>query len=305
VTQTRLTRAALLVSSGLAAGAGFQLFVGTEDTDRFFAWTIQPPLTAAFLGGAYWGALGLIALAARERQWVNARVALIATITLVVLLFVVTLAHLERFHTDSDDALTLVGTWIFISTYGWLPVLLLAALVAQLRAGGEDPPRTAPLATWMRATLAVHGTLLLGFGISFLIAPVATAVVWPWTLTPLTGRALGAWLFAVGVAATAGLWENDWRRIRAPLAAYVALAVLEAVALVRYPGTPDWGHPGAWAIAAVLASMLAVGVAGLRIVAGYGRATASTPRGESTRSRSRPVPISETSTPSSRSTNST
>jgi hypothetical protein len=32
--------------------AGLQLFVFATETDRFFAWTIASPLTAAFLGAA-------------------------------------------------------------------------------------------------------------------------------------------------------------------------------------------------------------------------------------------------------------
>jgi hypothetical protein len=262
--QTRLTRVALLVSAGLAAGAGLQLFFGAGHTDRYFAWTIQPPLTAAFLGAMYIGAMVLVALAAREAAWANARVAFIATICLVPLLFVVTLIHLERFHTGSDSAVTLAGTWIFITTYGWLPVLLVAALVGQVRAPGADPPRLSPLPGWLRAVLGVHAAVLLALGVAYLAVPESADSLWPWQLTPLTGRALGAWLLSVGAAAAAGVWENDLRRIRVPLAAYVALSVLAAAALARYSDTVDWGHPGAWAVVAVLTSMFAVGVVGLR-----------------------------------------
>ncbi len=263
--QTRLTRIALLVSAGLAAGAGLQLFFAPEQTDEYFAWTIQPPLTAAFLGAMYLGAIVLLVLAAREEVWANARVAFFATTCLVPLLFLVTLIHLERFHTDSDNTITLAGTWIFITTYGWLPLLLVAALVVQLRATGADPPRLFPLPGWLRSALVVHAAVLLALGIAYLAVPESVDSLWPWELTPLTGRAAGAWLVSVGVAAAAGVWENDLQRIRVPLATYLALSVLSAVALARYSGTVDWGHPGAWAILAVLASMLAVGAAGLRL----------------------------------------
>jgi hypothetical protein len=43
----------LLAASILVSLAGVQLFILTENTDRYFAWTIDPPLTAAALGGAY------------------------------------------------------------------------------------------------------------------------------------------------------------------------------------------------------------------------------------------------------------
>ena len=264
--QSRWMRVALLVSAGLAAGAGLQLFVATEQTDRYFAWTIEPPLTAAFLGAAYIGALILTALAARERLWAGARVAWLASMALVPLLFLVTIIHVDRFHTDSDDALTLVGTWFFITTYGWLPLLLLGAFVGQRRTPGGDPPRTRPLRGWMRAVLVVHAVLLLTLGAGFLVAPATVDAVWPWPLTPLTGRALGAWLLAVGVAAAAGARENDVWRVRVPFAAYIGLALLGALALLRYLETPDWSHVGAWGIVLVLASMLVLGVAGLNAV---------------------------------------
>jgi hypothetical protein len=43
-------RGLLLAAGALVFLAGFQLFILTEQTDLYFAWTIQPPLTAAFLG---------------------------------------------------------------------------------------------------------------------------------------------------------------------------------------------------------------------------------------------------------------
>ncbi len=163
----------------------------------------------------YLGALVLTALAAREKAWVNARVSFAASICLVPLLFIVTL-HLDRFHTSSDDVVTLVGAWIFITTYGWLPVLLVAGLVAQLREPGVDPPRSASLAVWMRATLAAHTELLCSLGLALLAFPTSVDRLWPWKLTPLTGRAAGAWLLSIGVAAAAGFRENDSRRLRVP-----------------------------------------------------------------------------------------
>ena len=53
----------LLVASGLVFLAGVQLFIGTEQTDLYFAWTIMPPLTAASLGAAYWASFVLEFLA--------------------------------------------------------------------------------------------------------------------------------------------------------------------------------------------------------------------------------------------------
>jgi hypothetical protein len=65
--------AVLYVLTALTFFAGTQLFVLSDHTDRFFSWTIEPPLTAAFLGAAYWAACVLLAPAARAhcaaRAW--------------------------------------------------------------------------------------------------------------------------------------------------------------------------------------------------------------------------------------------
>ena len=53
----------LFVAAVLVLLAGFQLFVFTERTDTFFAWTIVNPLAAAFLGGSYWASFAIEALA--------------------------------------------------------------------------------------------------------------------------------------------------------------------------------------------------------------------------------------------------
>ncbi len=261
---TKGMRVTLAISGAMTTIAGAQLFIGSEHTDHYFAWTIKSPLTAAFLGAAYWAALVLVALAARERIWANARVAVVAAVVLVPLIGLVTFVHLDKFHTSSDDNLTLVGTWLFIATYVWLSVVLWVFFVRQLRIPGGDPPRTAPLPSWARALLLGQGVFLLAVGAAFLVAPGSTKDIWPWLLTPLTARATGAWAFAIGVAAVAGAREHDWRRLQAPFAAYVTLAVLATVAVLRYTGEPDWGHPGAWMLFAVLASMLVLGLVGLR-----------------------------------------
>src|SRR5438445_13414639 len=69
----------LYAASTLVFLAGLQLTVFTEQTNTYFAWTISPPLTAAFLGAAYWAAVPVEVIAARQTIWAQARVAVPAT----------------------------------------------------------------------------------------------------------------------------------------------------------------------------------------------------------------------------------
>ena len=66
-------RRLLFTAAVLVLLAGIELFAFTGRTDRFFAWTIASPLSAAFLGAGYWAAVAIEALAGRQRLWANAR----------------------------------------------------------------------------------------------------------------------------------------------------------------------------------------------------------------------------------------
>lgn len=252
----------LLAASILVLITGVQLFVLSEATDQFFAWTIKPPLTAAFLGAAYWAVCATEVLASRRRVWAEARIAVPAVLTFTGLTLVVTLLHLDRFHLVHPDPIARIAAWAWLLVYALVPLLLIVLLVRQVRAPGEDPPRKLPLGGWVRAVLVIHAVLLLPVGIALLLVPQAAAGLWFWPLTPLTGRAIGAWLVGLGVAAIHATWENDWVRVRAGTMTYVALGALGLVVLARYPTDVDWTRPAVWIYIAVLLSMFLGGVYG-------------------------------------------
>jgi hypothetical protein len=151
----------LLAASILVFLAGIQLFILTENTDRYFAWTVDPPLTAAALGGAYWASSVLELGASRQPTWARARIALPAVLVFTTLTFVTTLLHLDRFHLGNGfPATTQFVTWLWIAVYAVVPVLMSILLVHQLRAAGVDEPRRNPLPPWLRAVLGVHAVVL-------------------------------------------------------------------------------------------------------------------------------------------------
>lgn len=257
-------RRMLLVASGLVFTIGIPLYLLPERTERFFAWTINPPLTAAFLGGAYWASFLLEFLASRERRWADARVAVPAVFAFTLLTLVVTLLHIDRFHlARSLPPETRLVTQVWVIVYAVVPPLLLGLwLIQNSRPGGDSPP-CAPLPRWLLVVLAGQATVLILLGAALLLAPLRVAGLWPWPLTALTGRAVGVWLVGVGIAAGHVAWEGDWRRGRASWAAFAALGALELLALARFPGAVRWGSPAAWCYVAFLAGFLAIGLAGL------------------------------------------
>ena len=258
-------RTVFVVGSILVTAAGFQLFVLTDRTDRIFAWTIDNQVTAAFLGAFYFVALVLAGLSARELVWVRARVGVLGVFVFITLTFVLTLLHLGLFHFDASGTVAKGAAYLWFSVYMLAPVGVAVAWAYQLRTPGQDPPREHLLPSWYRVSLGLHAvvTLLVGIWL-FVAAPAGKTAVWPWTLTPLTARAIAAWLIGLGLVLADAVYENAWERIRGALAAYVALGVLEFVALARYPHAPglDWGAPKAWVYMAFLATVVLIGAYG-------------------------------------------
>ncbi len=256
-------RTMLRAASALVFLAGIPLFLGSEQTDQYFAWTIMPPLTAAFLGAAYWSSLVLLFFSAREALWARARLAVTSILLVSTLMLVATLLHLDRFHLSSPVLVAQGVAWAWLVIYVAVPTLMLVFGARQLRAPGEDPAPTAPLPVPLRLTLAVQAGVMLAAGAALFIAPSVAGTIWPWTLTPLTARAVGAWLVGLGAAAAQGIWENDLGRAHAAFIASAVLGGLELLALARYSGSLRWGDPAAWAYVLLVLIILGVGLYGV------------------------------------------
>jgi hypothetical protein len=250
-------RAMFIVSCVTVSVAGFQLFVLTDYTDSFFAWTIDVPLTAAFLGACYWGSFALVFVASRQQAWARARVAVPGVWLFTVLTLLATLIHIDLFRMDS------VFGWAWLIVYLVVPVGYGVFWVRQLRIAGGDPSRQAPLPTWLRLVLGLQAAIMLMWGTALFLVPQTTAALWPWALTPLTGQAVGAWLIGVGVTAAHMCWENDFGRVYAGMAGYAALGALQLLALARYGGaTVNWSGVGGWIYLLFVLSVLSVGLYG-------------------------------------------
>ena len=245
------------VAVGLVLSVGVFLFLLSGDTERLFAWTINPPLTAAFLGANYWAAFFLAFHSARERIWVDARITFAVSVVFITLTMLATALHLDKFNFDN------VNGWLWAVVYFGIPPLLLVLIVMQLRLPGGDPPRASPIERWLSPVVLVLLLVAGAVGLALFLAPSTADELWPWPLTPLTSRAVAAWLLALAAGFACTLFERDWRRIAAAVPTFFAMPVLQAVALARYSDTVDWGSVQLWLYLAYLASLLALGGFGL------------------------------------------
>jgi len=257
-------RAARIVSFGLAVLTGALIVVGLPivvapgRTDRSFSWTIDVPLTAAFLGTCYWTAALFTLLSARERVWARARPVMPGILVAGTLILAATLLHLDKFAMHTSRG------WVWLILYTGLPPGVLLLLALQHRVPGSDPSVVLPIERWAAVVLALGAAMLLIAGAALYAFPESTADRWPWPLTELTARMVGAWLAAIGATLVAVLYENDWSRVRHAMVYLAAVAVAHLATLSRYSGTVQWEDAAAWAYLALNVSLLALAVHGLR-----------------------------------------
>jgi hypothetical protein len=251
-------RTTYLLATVLTLIGGFLAFVLAGDTEDWFAWTIAPDLSAAFLGAGFWGTTVAAALAYRERHWDRTRIVLPPVTTLMALSLAATFMHHDKFDFES-----LLG-WAWLAAYIALPAAVLVIASEERRLPGGPSPRQ-PFPLWMSSVLAVLATLALAAALALFLQPEETAELWPWQLTPLTGRIIASWLAGIGTAAALAAWEGCWRRFYPVAAWFAGIGLFQLVALAVHGDDVVW-DPYGWIYLALVVVLLAVGAAGLAVV---------------------------------------
>ena len=227
--------------------AGVQLFVFSEQTEIYFAWTFASPFAAAFLGAGYWAAMAHTVIGLSAKAWVYVRSSLPAALTATSLLTITTFLHLDKFHLVSPLLITRFVTWVWIAVYLAVPPILALAWILQSRSLAGTLKGAHPLPIWMRAGFALLAVFALLSGIGLFLRPEAMSGLWPVALAPLAARAVSSWLCAFGVACTTLIFENDIKFGAGTCASLFAFCILELIVVARYPSAIDWAKPMAFA----------------------------------------------------------
>jgi hypothetical protein len=183
----------------------------------------------------------------------------VPVMVIAVLLLAATLIHLDKFDLDS-----LFG-WFWLVVYCSIPVML-AVLIRRQLAVPREPGGVGytPIPSALRAVLALQALVMGGVGIALWVSPSSADTIWPWLLTPLTARAVGAFLIGFAAAAVFAAIDNRIERFRGAAYAYATLGVLELLAAAIFSEDFDAGESALYV--AFAATVLAVGLAGLALV---------------------------------------
>ena len=262
-------RAFLYLATVLTFAAGLQATVLAEHSATFFAWDIQPPMGAVFIGASFWSACVLLAWSARQRDWARARITVPSVAVVSLLLLAATLAHLDQFG-------SLLGI-AWIEVYALTPPLAIAFTVIQLAAPGRDPERLERLPAGLRGALGLQTLIMAAAGRALWIAPNDTGW-WPWLVGPMTAKALGTWLLGIATVGSYLVLRTTATTCRARRCPTSCSERCSCWAALRFSG--DFSDPGPTAVYLVLAaSALAVGLTGARLCWREGRYRSVLPTG--------------------------
>jgi hypothetical protein len=225
------------------------------ETARLWAWPIQSHMTSmllasAYLGGCYFFLRVLLV----ERRWAAVRAGFVSVALFASLLGVATVLHWDKFAHGK------VAFWLWAGLYFTAPFLVVAAWIANQRYAGQPAPDVPRLGRVARRFVADVGGLAVLTGLAMFVAPARAIPVWPWPLTPLTCRVVGA-TFCLGSAGLGVLVDHRWEAVRLMQQVQLVMFALILVAVVRARHEFLTDRPLTWVMGAGFVGMFAVSVA--------------------------------------------
>lgn len=230
------------------------LYVDPTDTATRFAWTIKSHMTAMLMGAGYGSAIVFYLYVLFGRRWHRVSLGLLPTTELTWVLLITTVLHWETFHhTNPGHGAFLLWLWIYLLT----PIVVPAVWLLNRRHDPgtlEDRDVRVPRAA--AATFVVAGVLLIALALLLFVFPRSFISVWPWKLTPVTARAITAFIALPGIAWLAIAADRRWSAARAMIVTVALGLALMLGAVVRAWGEFDHRSPLTYVYVAGLAVTL-------------------------------------------------
>jgi hypothetical protein len=226
------------------------LYLFPSRSGDLFAWPIGPHMTAMMLGAAYIGGAYFFTRVVLAKQWHTVTLGFIPVSSFAGYLGIATLLHWDAF-TPGHISFIL---WVIL--YLTLPFVL-AFVWFRNRATDPHTPDAdyPPLPMIVRRILGVVGVVLAFVSLLLLVSPDTMIPTWPWRLSPLTSRVMGAMFVLPGLVGI-GIWlDGRWSATRYILEAQIGAIVLILLAAVLARDDFDWSKFTAWTFTGGMAAL--------------------------------------------------
>jgi hypothetical protein len=239
------------------------LYFFPEQSGRHFAWSIQPSMTAMFMGAGYIGGSWLFANAVFGRRWHRVAPGFAPVTAFTIAMLLATVLHWDRF--DAGHLPFILWLGLYVVTPFLVPFVWFTNRRADSGAPEGDDLPTPVVARW---ALRLLGLAILVFAVAGFLRPAWLVSVWAWKLTPLTARIMGGWFALLGVGGLVIGRETRWSSWRVGLQAIGLWHVLVVIAALMNPADFGGGLLNWYLVGVVL---VLVGMIGLYAMMEWGR----------------------------------
>ena len=214
-----------------------------DRTADAWAWTIEPELTPIFLGAGYGAGAYFFLRTFLSDRFPPSAAGIFGAAFFASLMLVATLIHWDRFnHGDAP----LIGALVF---YGWVAVYIVSPVVVfalwwfNRRTDSREPAPGEPIVSAsVRRVAQVVAAGCFAAAAFFFLAPEQAIDVWPWQLTPLTSRVIGAFTAQVGVGALLLSLDSRWSAWKLIVETFFVATALLLVGALRAWDDFDTGN---------------------------------------------------------------
>ncbi len=239
-------------SSSLFLVAAFAiLYLFPDHTKELFAWDIQPRMSAMMLGAAYIGGAYFFVRVAAFARWHWVKIGFLPVTIFASLMGIATILHWDRFNHSH------------ISFFAWAALYFTTPFIVfllWLRNRSTDPgPNKSPgrrVPRLVRLVIGIVGSLTLLTSIFLFLQPGFMISTWPWQLTPLTARVMGALFALTGVGELTIALDVRWSAARIALQSQMIGLVAIGLAIVFSWNNFNQANPLTWIFLASILFLL-------------------------------------------------
>jgi hypothetical protein len=203
------------------------------------------------LGAAYAGGIYFFTGVLRSKQWHKIKVGFLPVATFASLLGIATILHWDRFNHGHISFIAWAGL------YFTAPFIVLAVWIRnRSQDSGQVGTQDAIIPSLVRLFIGAIGVVTLGISLFLFLQPMIMIGLWPWTLTPLTARVMGAMFALPGVVGLGIAFDMRWSAANIILQSQSFSILLILIAAVRAWRDFDWTKLTSWMFVIGLGLML-------------------------------------------------
>lgn len=248
LTQTKVVSA--IIVPFLLAAFGI-LYLWPNDTDKLFAWTIKPQMTPMMLGATYIGGAYFFIRAIFSKQWHRVKLGFLPVTAFASFMGIATILHWDRFNHNH------VAFWTWTILYFTTPFLVFGIWLWNRRADpGVPEAGDLPMPQFLRVIIGIVGIFGTVVSLLLFLAPDFMLTIWPWKLTLLTARVVGAQFALLAVVGLGLMLDQRWSASRILLQSQFVTLFFFLGAVIFSWGDFDKANPITWAFTVSMALIL-------------------------------------------------